>query len=224
MNSSFVDWFIRLDGKDQEAIELNLDAPDLYLARIARDCRCDGHPVVLPHPVFVNKISRGNRLYRGVTHLDFAKRFRRGDYWAGKGLKGNGTYTYRCESDNEARKKAMAYAVGEFGAELGVVMAMSLSSQAVLYPYSEVQKRLGADRRHLQAHFQSLCAMADPSEQDGLKNRFRGASAVYSDTGRYMASSGIDAYIEQLPTGRYGTLYHVVIVNRSIVIVSEKDF
>jgi hypothetical protein len=204
------DWARRHDdGNSDEALA------DLYRAQ-----GMDG----LPELVSREELDAypGHVLYRGVQNRltndgrsDYGQDFRAGDYFAGLGIYGNGTYTARAGSLTTKvgeRTSALDVARGYAGGpHSGDVTAMKLRTDAKVVTESELAEMQAADLTawRAQPHVQAM---------DEL-HRGRLEELLFYDLGRYGSARGIDAYL--VPERTTGVTDYMVVLNRTALLVDE---
>lgn len=132
------------DLSDDEAIELSTSVSRFnrdyrgpkHLGHLYKRQKYDGLPKVVSTADF--DAIESTIYYRGISGIDgddlkYAEAFKRGDYFVGEGLYGNGTYT---AFGANALDVANDYSRG------GVVLRMKLSSSAKIIKYKDLEQRI----------------------------------------------------------------------------------
>lgn len=180
----------------------------------------------------------GTELYRGIasggtrTAADFAKDFREGDFFAGEGVAGNGTYAADASVLDSLRALDVAtdYSGISGGAtgDDGVVLRMVLHRDARVIEYDDakVAYREFSDARgeEINAARERLSALAREHGEDSPQvkaaleklRRIQVAKGLYGDIGRWATAAGYDAI-------RVGARGHMVVLNRTALTVSRMN-
>jgi hypothetical protein len=172
---------------------------DEQLAAIAKKQGFDAKPDVVSEKDMDQLVATGKHteVFRGVqdggpkSAKAIQEQFRHGDYYAGLGVKGNGTYTTR------SREQAMGLAGGDRKA----LLRLGLRPQAKVVQYADLK----AEHK----------AFYDRLPQGSAARR------VFSDPGTYAAARGYDAIqvVHRTNSGRLlDTPDYFVILNRSAVV------
>lgn len=176
---------------------------DPFLDALARGNGFDGKPTVVADSAF-DKLAanpRRQELWRGIdgSDGDFAEQFRTGNYFAGRGKQGSGTYSSIDPGETF-----------EYAGDTPQVIRMLLSKDARVVDYEDVAEQMEAAREKVQA----LRAAGKLSQNQA--DRMLNGHLI--DEGRYAASRGWDAMVAR------GTDHsdHYIVLNRSKVTVSKK--
>lgn len=164
---------------------------------IAVDQGFTGLPTVVTDSEMDALVEGGSReLFRGVTELKYADQFRTGEFYAGQGTYGSGTYVAYDAAPLGSETIYPGLRVASGYAESGTIMRMTLRPEAKVITWEDAAKGAIAERK---------------AGSDAWK--------VYaSDVGRWAAAQGFDV-IEGGDHAR-GTM---VILNRTAVRVSERN-
>ncbi len=174
---------------------------DEYMYELAHEIGFAGKPEVLSQKELDAKVKSGEiELFRGVTSQEYADAFREGDYFAGRGINGDGTYT---ETGKGAAKVASSYA-----GEDGEVLRMTLRSDARIANYEDVLSEYRNDRNALKEGL-----FSETNKEERL--RLTAYALIKNDIGRWAMGKGYDAI--KLP---YANIY--IILNRTSVRVQER--
>lgn len=219
----------------QDAKSKHPNDADSLLKSMYQDQGFDGKPQLVTQAEY-NKLSRQgkiHKIYRGMsaaagrTGTDFANDYKTGDYFAGVGVFGNGTYA--------SPKKGVANQYARFG---GAVMTMGLRKDAKTTTYTQLKNefnlQVAARKNELvsrisqaQAQFNSLMSGSAGKSQlykqlkrmrdelDILTNNQR-EHATLGDIGRFAVSRGYDAF--QVDTRGVN---HWIILNRTATYVVQ---
>lgn len=157
-------------------------------------------------------------VYRGIDNVEQARAFREGDYWAGRGAFGNGTYF------TDKFREAESYAGWD-----GVVIEVAIPPDALISDYATLDTII-SDRR------KAILDAALPDElrpdrkivergswkQDVLNSGSHG-TRLASDHGRTAVSRGLDGYKQGGGFGQGGGTFYVI-QNRGAVFMSERYY
>lgn len=141
---------------------------DVALETIARLQGFDAPPTVVKE---FSSNTKGGTLYRGLPQRRYLDDFRRGDYFAGTGVVGSGTYT------TTARQQAKEYA------HTGGVMAMKLKADARTI-----------DRKGVEDLWRQEMAAAKPGERRVLEDPGR-VAAIHGYDAITVQRSGVGNYV-----------------------------
>lgn len=158
------------------------------------------------------------KVYRGLDSVEQAAQFRGGDYWAGKGAFGNGTYF------TTLKLEAEAYAFTD-----GVVIEAAIPATAFLSDYATMSDIASRTQNE-------LLDAAMPPEIQGVtrgveRNSWRhdqlhggkGGTRLVSDPGRTAVSRGIDGFVQADGFKQGGGSFYVM-QNRGAVVVSDRYY
>ena len=150
----------------------------MYSNYINKKLGCDAKPIVVTEENF-NKISGGKTiLYRGITDYnnissnDMVKQFKYGNFYCGRGVYGNGTYT---DIDKHI---AESYAFGSGTTDNGKIMKMILADDVKTVDYKEI--------------FLEYEKIEGSKKTWDKKEEYQ---KVISDVGSYAAMKGYDAIL-----------------------------
>jgi hypothetical protein len=188
---------------------------DGALAEMAEVAGYDGPPRRMTAAEMDNLPEGWVRVWRGVDNAEQAIQFRTGDYWAGKGAFGNGTYF------TDMKLEADAYAGDD-----GVVIEAVIPADALISDHATMEN-IAVDARR------SALDAAMPEELRGDRYRVeqnswrfdesqagRHGSRLLSDPGRTAVSRGVDGYKQGGGFGQGGGTFYVI-QNRTAVFVSD---
>lgn len=209
---TFNDWV----GGGGGVKELVAGGRDLFMAALNKELGLDAKPKVVGEAEMDRLVAAGGwELFRGVTDPKFADDFRGGDFFAGLGMYGNGTYTanVRDGAEGAAANRARAYATAlRYTAKGGqkkpdAVLRMALSGDARVATAEEAEKMQGEHQQMIEGAVAAARAMPEGPERSRAERRVK----ALSDFGRYMAMRGYDA----MDVG------HVVVFNRGACVVQQ---
>lgn len=215
---------LRVGSGELEGKALPKGAGHETLYRCADEQGFTGLPTVVSTEDFNRalKTEKYYELYRGVCREEFGTSFKEGQYWAGTGRYGNGTYAAM------GKDTARAYIWGENG-EKGVMLRLALPKNAKIITYRDAQKLYAEYEAKLKVEYEEL--QAYKSKIDSLKegtDDYKREFAEYSrrkqiylgkyalcDYGQLATLQGYDAiYIEHME--------YMVILNRRAVLVQNE--
>lgn len=180
---------------------------DRILKEIYRQKQMDGLPSVVPDAEVEALLRAGSvGLYRAVRGRDRAQQFLDGEYYAGAGVYGNGTYCLAVHNGAIPESAAMNQ-LAMFGDSF---LRMTLKPEARTVVFDELKAR--------QVEAVALAQAAADAASSAEKVRLQNWVRVLSDAGRFAALLGYDAWFQFPP--EYGSS-EMIVWNRSMVIVSE---
>lgn len=207
----------------QESLREMFSPEDVMLAEIYRRQGFDGPPRVVPKAQMDELIESGEviEVWRGIErHQDkttgewssareLAELYRTGPYFAGQGVRGNGTYT-----STDRHRAEVGYS------EPGGLLRIGLAADARIVTYREFTERT-ADYLDASERFRRGWHQGDENI-DTLLDRVTPEEVVgwiLLDEGRLAAAMGIDAI--KVDRGGVGDVY--VVLNRTATVVQEAE-
>ena len=194
---------------------------DPMLAEIYRRQGFDGPPVVVTESDMDSLVARGEviEVWRGIERHqrddgswssadELAEQYRTGPYFAGQGVRGNGTYT-----TTDRHRAEVGYSEGG-----GSLLRIGIAADAHIVDWPEVDAEAAA-YTSLSDDFRRGWHTGDENI-DTLLDRVTSQQVeawVLVDDGRYAASRGIDAI--RLTRGGGQTYY--IVLNRTATVVQE---
>jgi len=206
---------------------------DEILASMYRDQGFDGKPDVVSEDELNAAIAGGEReFYRGTNEgsgSQFSDAFKSGEYYAGYGGYGNGTYmAYALHKNDPAAALEEAHGYGNSAMHLALKKDAKIGNYDTLV--NETTELANSTRDDITALNQK---MSDPSLSDtkynDLKTRVAQKNAlmsIYYDVGKYATSKGYDGYDVSATRTTAGapSAGYFVLLNRTAVRVSTKLF
>ena len=158
--------------------ELPVADGDKYLKEMAKEIGFNNLPTVVSDSELDKIIAEGHiPLTRGVSKVEYAEEFMTGDYFAGKGVNGNGIYV---AAGGDRYKRSIAY-LGEDG----TLMNLALDKGAKIIDIQELKDLMNTDRS-------SLIRLLRTAEE-GEKETLTVMRHFLSDPGRFAMAKGYDA-------------------------------
>lgn len=204
--------------KDSSAFESNMQTKsDRILAEIARQRGFDTKPE-LASSERVNELRSSGQpeLWRGVSDARYVNEFKTGDYYAGAGIYGNGTYTFAAFDNTPAASQlaqifvdASGYARGN-----GTRLRMTLKPGSRVAKLSELKDDIAGEQRRLRNERSDARDRGDTARADQLSLEYQ----VISDPGRFAALNGYDA----LEVGNVDGNGELIILNRGATVVDKE--
>lgn len=186
---------------------------DVMLHDIARVQGFDGLPALVDQAELDRVVAEGGvKLWRGLTMShgdDYGRQFQTGDYFAGRGVAGDGTYTARDLMGTASAKSGTTAGrdiARDYASEgdRGQVLQMVLRPNARTITFRDAVARMEKDRDFIEADL----SLGDSKARDDL------TLAFYSDPGRWAAAQGYDAIIS-------GKNYVVVLNRRAVKVLRD---
>lgn len=204
--------------QDKTALESNMQTKsDRILAEIARQRGFDAKPE-LATSERVNELWESGQpeLWRGVSESRYVDEFKTGDYYAGAGIYGNGTYTFAAFNNTPAASQlaqifvdASGYAKGS-----GTRLRMTLKPGTRVARLSELKDDIAATQRRLRDERSDARERGDDARADELSLEYQ----VISDPGRFAALQGYGA----LEVGNVGGNGELIILDRGATVVDRE--
>ncbi|NLH78711.1 MAG: hypothetical protein GX465_16915 [Acidobacteria bacterium] len=201
INPKLNDTALEKIGKQYDSATMGSSRQDMRLNRMAKLVGFDGKPKIVSE-VELEQYTKENKLdimYRGVSSSEHAEQFKTGEYWAGKGLNGNGTYAaYGSEGKSLAKK----YAPSEMGDITfdDCIIKMCMTKDAKIINYDDLISKI----------------------PKVLKMFPKAKTYIGSDEGKIATILGYDAIRlppEDNDAYKEGSWGNVIILNRSKVMV-----
>lgn len=203
---------------------------DDTLAHLFKEQGFDGKPDLVTENELNAAIAGGEREFYRAVYDDgsntFTNAFKQGDYYAGHGIYGNGTYmAYTLDPSKPDNAKLEA---GDYGSH---AMHISLKKDAKLVNYTQIKDesdKLAQTTRDEITHLGKVLAhKKNPVKIKALNEEIAQKKAllqIYSDTGRYAVSKGYDGYDVSASRSTAGAPQagYFVLLNRTAVRVSQK--
>ena len=165
-------------AKQNFDFELPIGNEDKYLKEMASEIGFNKPPVLVSKAELDKIIAEGHiPLARGVSKAEFADEFLTGDYFAGKGVNGNGIYVAAGE---DRYKRSIAYL-----GEEGTLMNLALDNGAKIIDIEELKDLMESERSSLIRSLRT--AKADEKESLTVMRHF------LADPGRFAMARGYDA-------------------------------
>jgi len=201
---------------------------DDTLAFLYKDQGFDGKPDVISDDALKAAVAGGEReFFRGLRDNasgDYIDAFKNGDYYAGYGMYGNGTYmAYSNGSDGVSGALREAHAYG------GYAMRIALKKDAKVGDYGKLE--VEANKLYNEAENEQISLEAQfRRERDLAKSQVLAKKIheqtvlqkIYGDVGRYATSKGYDGYDVSPSAG--STAGYFVLLNRTAIRVSDKTY
>jgi len=200
---------------------------DTVLEGLAKEAGFDLPPIKVNDKELDEIIKAGHReLYRGVTNEAYANDFINGEYFGGKGVWGNGTYTAYGYKEipgipakdwgNYGKIVADVFAKGNEKC----IIRMALDKNAKAIQIQDLEKLVAKDySRYTDAMFKKVHAMQDAGVDFNtihkLQSKITAGSNIISDPGRVALMYGYDAI--DVPQNGY-----MIILNRKALYVVGK--
>lgn len=204
--------------KDSSAFESNMQTKsDRILAEIARQRGFDKKPE-LASAERVNELwaSGQPELWRGVSDARYVDEFKTGDYYAGAGIYGNGTYTFAAFNNTPAASQlaqifvdASGYARGN-----GTRLRMTLKPGSRVAKLSELKDDIASEQRRLRNERSDARDRGDTARADELNLEYQ----IISDPGRFAALNGYQA----LEIGNVDGNGELIILDRGATVVDKE--
>ena len=184
---------------------------DHMLADLNKESGYDGKAEVVSKGDLDKHIADGEiELYRGTGSPEFAQQFIHGDFYAGVGISGNGTYTARgtrsefgYEDKNHGLRTALEYANGNHAG----LNRMTLKRDAKIVKKGELLSRMVVHMEQLEKEHET----ADPARQKQITREM----TIIADPGRYATMHGYDA----IDVDEVG---YMVVLNRTMCRVQKE--
>jgi len=147
---------------------------DNLLKSLVKEVHFDEPPKISPAKEVSKIVEEGGiELFRGVTEPEFTEQFKHGDYYAGKGMYGSGTYC------GIGKEKGIPIATSYTSNKDNCVIRMVLDKDAKIIPIKEVKKQI----RNMQKSM--------PPSQNDIDNKL--INIITDNPGRWAAMNGYDA-------------------------------
>jgi len=208
------------------------DLVDSYIANRAKELKFDKKPVVLSNKDFDNYVKRNNSdvMYRGINGAkasQYIDDFQNGDYFAGTGIHGNGTYVATDFLLKRTKGPGTSYVykkldvqdisglrmASEFakGGTPGRVMKMTLRPDARVIHAQDLAELIIDIRKELDKNIANAIA----TNNIPARNYYIRYKAIFDDHGRAAMELGYDAY-----QATHQNI--IVIVNRGAVVMTKE--
>ncbi len=213
--------YIKSD-EDVNSLYLNsAGGQDKFMAKVNKETGFDAKPTVVSKEELDAHIAAGgHEMFRGVgrdfgdpnhtKHAQYVDQFKGGDFFAGLGGYGNGTYAAVQKKDDPHRagyRMARQYA----GDNDNGMMRMSVKKDAKTIAYTDVADAIKKDQARLDAEYKT----AKPKRQLEIKKE----AFLLSDHGRWAQLHGYDMLT--LGTPEDASMV-TVILNRGVVMVQKE--
>jgi len=183
---------------------------DQVLHEICKRQGFDAKPQVVSEDELQSRIKNGDtELWRGVTDESYAEQFRTGDYFAGRGIVGNGTYT------STEKDEAVDY-TGRAGSVDKQMLHLALRKDAKVIKLDDVIQSASAEDRMSRARKMVAARRAGDKNEGTYQEDMKD---LVLDPGRWAALRGYDAIETGQGTGRYAA-DNFIILNRGALSVA----
>lgn len=204
--------------KDSSVFESNMQTKsDRILAEIASQRGFDARPE-LASTERVDELWKSGQpeLWRGVSDTQYVDAYKTGDYYAGAGIYGNGTYTFAAFNNTPAASQlaqifvdASGYARGN-----GTRLRMTLKSGSRVAKLSDLKDDIAGEQRRIRNERSDALERGDSTRADELSLEYQ----VISDPGRFAALNNYDA----LEVGNVNGNGELIILNRGATVVDKE--
>lgn len=181
---------------------------DLALLELQRAQGFDAKPDIISEAELEMHVKAGEvQLWRGDSKISHTDNLMAGDYHAGLGIRGNGTYTQQHEYQGKAT--AMSYAKDHSD---GVIMRMTVKKGARVIDYADLKAQAKAAATKADEAVKAAQASGDKA---ALKTARTLKWLATSDSSRFAVALGYDA-VRILPQGQW------IILNRTAIRISHQ--
>lgn len=175
-----------------------------------------GKPHLVTEVELDGYIATGEReVYRGITPVhggpsvgDMCEQFQSGDFYAGRGVYGNGTYVAATPQASQPGASPAMGVASYYAGDQGKVIRMTVKADAKVIAFDELLEK---DWRPTVTAFREMAASKPPEDAW----RYEMVHDLMSDLGRYAAMKGYDV-IDVRNDGDY-----MVVLNRTAVRVQD---
>lgn len=198
---------------------------DPVLSMLVHEKGFDAAPKLVSAEELDRQLAAGApELWRGVTstvpdfenntresiHVDSAGELLRGDYYAGKGAYGNGTYFAGADASNGTDRFEAARFASDFGDQ---IVRGTLSPDAKVADWDAMTKEMVAERR-------AFNEKTDYGREGVTREYAQAVDHMLQDQGRYALAKGYDAF--RVDAG--GDTGVTVVLNRGALIMEDKVY
>lgn len=215
---------IRLSGEMRELLQDKTafhsamgKKEDRILHEIFRQQGFDAKPQLAPSAE-VTKIWQSGQpeLWRGVSEPKYVEQFKTGDYYAGVGIHGNGTYAFAAFDDTKSSSQfAQKFVTGSgFAKGEGTTLRMVMQPGSRVAEFDTLLKQVQDEQKRLRDERSEARERGDNEAADDAQRWYE----VISDPGRFAALQGYDA-IEVMNINGKGEF---IVLNRGATVVDRE--
>ncbi len=211
--SEVVDKYVTKYMSGDPSVFSKIDNQDMFLSDIVKSNEFDGLPKLVSPDELDKIVAEGHReLWRGVSQKDFADKFKSGEYFAGTGIYGDGTYT-------AYGPRQIDIVSGYAGSEDGCIIRMAIDKDAKIITIDDLKREMSDYLNELSAESAKKLSAIPKGDKD-LYLRFSAENSVKmivaNDPGKFAALKGYDAI--DIPSENY-----MVVINRKALYVHKES-